>query len=80
MKVNSPCRLVVSVALSLATVVAASAAERVFSDGGERVIECKDYYTENGAAWPGIWHLAPTLADWRPFDRIAVEVVNETEG
>lgn len=80
MKVNSPCRLAVSVALSFATVVAASAAERVFSDGGERVIECKDYYTENGDAWPGIWHLAPTIADWRPFDRLAVEVVNETEG
>ena len=80
MKMNSSCPLVASAVLSLMAAVAASAAERVFSGEGERVIECKDYYTENGDAWPGIWRVAPAVTDWRPFDRIAVEVVNETEG
>ena len=80
MRMSSLCNLVASVALSFATVVVSPAAERVFSDEGERVIECKDYYTENGDAWPGIWHMMPAVTDWRPFDRMAVEVVNETEG
>ncbi|MBR2839166.1 MAG: DUF4091 domain-containing protein [Kiritimatiellae bacterium] len=80
MKMDSSCGFVASVALSIAAAFASSAAERVLSDGGERVIECRDYYTEHGDAWPGLWHLAPSVVDWRPFDRIAVEVVNETEG
>ena len=66
--------------VAMSTLTSALAAERIWNDDRERIIACKDYYTENGDAWPGIWRMMPAVTDWRPFDRLAVEVVNETEG
>lgn len=60
--------------------LAASAAERLWDDGAEHVITCADYYTEGGSAWPGIWKIQPPVSDWRGYDRLAVDVVNGTEG
>lgn len=77
---NASGLLVASCVLACVVSAPSAASERVWTAPQDLVIACKDYYTENGSAWPGLWNLSPDVVDWRPFDRLALEVVNETEG